>query len=404
MDEKLTVNDETTKQEDIKSALYSEAWEQETEKKERDFLPPYFLQNYLYSGNQEILSQAEEFVDMDQWKSWNRMIMIETDKNFFDSGERFFLEALSDTIHRKFYYLNIGATQSLLFFSDVYCDYFLVARQIYQFLKQKYIGGFYVGVSRHFEKMQEMPTVLEELEKLLEGKFYNSQKNVFSEDEEEQYRRPTESQDSQIMQKISEDIRRKDPEQLREHFRILADKYREKNKHSAMYVKFVFSSVIQELCQDQQFAEERKLEREVEKLYRCSNMDEVLALTEGSIAQFEELLEYSMKELRGKIPAVKSYVYEHYGENLGIDMLADRFDLSPGYLSYLFKKETGISLKRFIRVFRMEKAGELLCTTDKNIVQISKAVGFSNVSYFYRSFWRYYGCSPESYRKTTDKK
>lgn len=401
MNKVLIVDDERIEREDIKCLFSPEFQEQEKEKKECDFLVQYFLQNYLYTGSQEILNKAEEIVDLEQWKSWHRILMIETDKNFFDSGEKLFSETLMDIIHRKFYYLNMGATQSLLFFSDIYCDYLLVAKHVYQFLKQKYIGGFYVGVSRHFEEIQEMPTVLDELEELLEGKFYNSEKHVFSKDEEEEYRRPTESQDSQIMQKISEDIRRKNPEQLRKHFRILADKYREKNKYSAMYIKFVFSSVIQELYQENQFAGERRLEQEIDRLYRCNNMSEVLALTENNITQFEEFLERSMKESKGGVAAVKNYVYQHYGENLGIEMLAEKVHLSSGYLSYIFKKETGMNLNRFIRVFRMEKAKEFLGTTNMKVVQVSEAVGFSNVSYFCRSFREYYGRTPESYRKRT---
>lgn len=82
-------------------------------------------------------------------------------------------------------------------------------------------------------------------------------------------------------------------------------------------------------------------------------------------------------------------------------MLAEKVYLSSGYLSFIFKKETGMNLNRFIRVFRMEKAKELLCSTNMKVAQVSEKVGFSNVSYFCRSFREYYGSSPESYRKGT---
>jgi len=60
--------------------------------------------------------------------------------------------------------------------------------------------------------------------------------------------------------------------------------------------------------------------------------------------------------------------------------------LSPGYLSAVFKEETGVTLNRFIREVRMEKAKELLETTNMKISGIAKEVGFSNNSYFCRSF------------------
>ena len=99
--------------------------------------------------------------------------------------------------------------------------------------------------------------------------------------------------------------------------------------------------------------------------------------------------------------AVKNYIYQHYGEDLSLEMLAEKVYLSSGYLSFIFKKETGMNLNRFIRVFRMEKAKELLCSTNMKVAQVSEKVGFSNVSYFCRSFREYYGSSPESYRKGT---
>ena len=99
--------------------------------------------------------------------------------------------------------------------------------------------------------------------------------------------------------------------------------------------------------------------------------------------------------------AVKNYIYQHYEEDLNLEMLAEKVYLSSGYLSFIFKKETGMNLNRFIRVFRMEKAKELLCSTNMKVAQVSEQVGFANVSYFCRSFREYYGSSPESYRKGT---
>ena len=80
-------------------------------------------------------------------------------------------------------------------------------------------------------------------------------------------------------------------------------------------------------------------------------------------------------------------------------MLAERVYLSAGYLSAVFKEETGMNLNRFIREVRMNKAKEMLADTNMKITQIAKAVGFSNTSYFCRSFREYFGNSPESCRR-----
>ena len=201
------------------------------------------------------------------------------------------------------------------------------------------------------------------------------------------------------MEKISEDISRKYVEPLKKHFECLVKKYENDTRFSAMYVKFVFSNVIQELFQENQFSEERKLDHEVERLYSCTNLKQILAITQENIKEYEEFLERSMSESRDEVAAVKNYIYNHYAEDLNLETLAEKVYLSSGYLSFIFKKETGMNLNRFIRVFRMEKAKELLCTTNMKVAMVSEKVGFANSSYFCRSFREYYGSSPESYRK-----
>lgn len=82
------------------------------------------------------------------------------------------------------------------------------------------------------------------------------------------------------MEKISEDISRKDVKQLWSHFRSLASKYQSNTQFSAMYVKFVFSNVIRELFQENRFAGEHRLDLEVDHLYGCSTIQEIIEVTE----------------------------------------------------------------------------------------------------------------------------
>ena len=369
--------------------------------KEKNFLHQYFLQNYLYSGSREILNRAAELIDLEKWEGWHCAILIESSQVFFDTAEEKFQEELQKELHRKFFYLNLNARQSLLLFQDVYCDYQLVANHIYSFLKRNYRNHFYLAVSRKFEGYECLPDILNQLEQQMEEEFYHPEKHIYSSDEDTLNLSVGEVQDSQLMQMISEDISRKDTELLRRHFECLNQKYHDNTQYSAMYIKFVFSNVIQELYQENQFSGERRLEQEVERLYSCQNIMEIIKVTEDNISEYEKFLEQSMSESRNEVATVKKYIYQHYDEDLNLEMLAEKVYLSSGYLSFIFKKETGMNLNRFIRVFRMEKAKEFLCNTNMKVAQVSEKVGFANVSYFCRSFREYYGSSPESYRKGT---
>lgn len=382
--------------------IYEKREKESQEIRKQNFLQQYFLQNYLYSGKKEVLEKAEELIDLNKWNGWHCAILIETETAFFDQAEENFTEELQKELRRVFFYINLNERQSLLFFQDVYCDYLLVANHLYTFLKRNYMVRFYLSVSRKFEGYECLPEVLGQLEQQMEEKFYHPEKHIFSCEDEHLKMVSGEVQDSQLMQMISEDISRKDTEQLWKHFECLKEKYRHNSQFSAMYIKFVFSNVIQELFQENQFSDDRRLEKEIDRLYTCQNIMEILEVTEENIREYEKFLERSMNESRNEVAAVKNYIYQHYGEDLNLEMLAEKVYLSSGYLSFIFKKETGMNLNRFIKVFRMEKATELLRNTNMKVAQVSEKVGFSNVSYFCRSFREYYGSSPESYRKGTE--
>ena len=83
------------------------------------------------------------------------------------------------------------------------------------------------------------------------------------------------------------------------------------------------------------------------------------------------------------------------------DILAEKLELSKDYIAKLFRGRSGMTISEYTTLLKMEKAKELLCSTNMKVAQVSEKVGFSNVSYFCRSFREYYGSSPESYRKGT---
>lgn len=371
------------------------------EEKEKNFLQQYFLQSYIYSGKEEILEKAGEMVEIEQWDQWHCAILVETDQSFFDVAPDSLPDEIQEELRRNFFYLNLNTRQSLLLFADVYCDYELVAKQIYLLLKRAYHVRFHLAVSRKFEGHTSLPEILGQLEQEMEEKFYHPETHVFTSEDDGARQVNAETQDSHFMQKISEDISRKDVEQLWKHFNCLAEKYQKNTQFSAMYVKFVFSNVIQELFQENQFSEERRLDREIDRLYSCNDIGQILEITIENIKDYQSFIEKSMSGSRDEVAAVKSYIYQHYTEDLSLETLSEKVYLSSGYLSFIFKKETGMNLNRFIRVVRMEKAKELLCSTNMKVAQASEQVGIPNVSYFCRSFREYYGSSPESYRKGT---
>jgi len=81
-----------------------------------------------------------------------------------------------------------------------------------------------------------------------------------------------------------------------------------------------------------------------------------------------------------------------------VQYFAERVHLSANYLSDLLKKETGRGAKDHINDFLVEKAKDLLLTTDDSISQIAYSLGFNYPHYFSRLFKSRTGMTPQGYR------
>ena len=95
--------------------------------------------------------------------------------------------------------------------------------------------------------------------------------------------------------------------------------------------------------------------------------------------------------------AVK-FLESHYSRKMTLDALMLHMGYGRTQLFHLFKQHTGLSPNEYLVRFRIKEAKEMLANSDKSVVAIAKAVGFSSTSYFRSVFLKYEGKKPESYK------
>lgn len=137
-----------------------------------------------------------------------------------------------------------------------------------------------------------------------------------------------------------------------------------------------------------------------QKMYAAVNEKEMKHLIETLIIEYCEGIK-SIKE-KNYSPAVRTaanYIWMHLGEDLTQERLAGISAVSPGYLSRLFKKETGSTLSKYIAGQRCKKAAELLEQTTLPIQEISRYVGCLDNNYFVKVFRSFYSMTPSEYRQ-----
>jgi len=81
-----------------------------------------------------------------------------------------------------------------------------------------------------------------------------------------------------------------------------------------------------------------------------------------------------------------------------VKYLSEQVNLSPGYLSDLLKKETGLSAQDHIHRMIIEEAKDQLKQTERSVSEVAYSLGFEYPQYFSRLFKQKTGLSPAEYR------
>lgn len=91
-----------------------------------------------------------------------------------------------------------------------------------------------------------------------------------------------------------------------------------------------------------------------------------------------------------------AYINKNLGKKLTVNSVAEHCNLSPDYLSHLFKTEMGVNLSSYINHQKLELSQTLLWEGYDN-EKICYTLGFSSQSHFISSFKKEYGITPGEY-------
>ncbi|MBQ7076227.1 MAG: helix-turn-helix transcriptional regulator [Clostridia bacterium] len=92
-------------------------------------------------------------------------------------------------------------------------------------------------------------------------------------------------------------------------------------------------------------------------------------------------------------------IYENIQEPPTAEELAKEFSLSISRFLHLFREVSGQSYTEFLTSLRMEKARDILLSTNMSVKDIAEYVGIYDQNYFSRCFRKNVGMSPSEYRK-----
>ena len=105
-----------------------------------------------------------------------------------------------------------------------------------------------------------------------------------------------------------------------------------------------------------------------------------------------------------KMYQIAEYIQAHSSEILTLPMIAERFSISPYYLSHQFPAVFGISLTKHLQIVRVRNALQMLGYTGSSIHDVIQNCGFSSASQFSRIFRAVCSMSPSEFRNLSPQK
>lgn len=155
-------------------------------------------------------------------------------------------------------------------------------------------------------------------------------------------------------------------------------------------------------------AEQRKMPTEdvsklspmtYEQLRRVQTIDEIQELLYDALRVYREICHRGKPSKNAKIiDAAKNYLLTHYHEEVSLDQIAKHLFIHPIYFCTLFKKETGETYNHFLTQIRLDKAFELLRSSELQVQEVSSMVGYKSPKHFTRLFKKQFGILPKDYR------
>lgn len=387
--------------------VLQELEEEKLENSKQETSKQYMIEHILYllvngTALSEIQSNFGTLLDLDFLHEYKKMMLIETDRDFFGEKGADFVDTLINEVSTKFQYLNLNLRQSILIFKECDVQFVDIAHHIYHVMKTKYQEQGYFAIGSDIKQADELNEKLDELERLMENKFYVTNTYVFGTHEEVDADIMFPSQDDSLMKQMHQDIKMKDISSLEEHMEQLCEKYQNNKGYSQIYIKFIFCNLLKDIYDNIPNQTETQLNKEIDILYQSTEFSNVKAIVTRNVELLKGVFQQNPQMYHREIEYIKQYIYDNYDKELGVEQLADKVSLAPSYLSHIFKKETGQNLSKFIKAYRMEMAKKMLEETHDKIVTISYAVGYVNVSYFCQSFREYFGVSPQKFRMQGD--
>ncbi|MCY9693581.1 helix-turn-helix domain-containing protein [Paenibacillus alginolyticus] len=332
-----------------------------------------------------------------------RMLILDSRSRFFDRLDPDLERQLAEKVRRGFDFIHLNEFQGLLLV-EAFADESLEAltelgQQLIRWFQDKYGREICIVISGLVDDVKQLYKEYHAMETMLENKFFFDEGTVLLSNRTSFATGDVAAAVNDALEELTLNIQRSRYDIARLRFEQLFDALQDSDHYSVIYVKYVCSDIVKAIFDASAKKNTDKFKMNLEHIYRTTKLNDLRKVVLSILGENESSGGTGVEAMPKAIEEVVRIIESEYNTDLSLESLAERIYLSPSYLSYLFKKQKGISINKFITLYRMERAKELLRSSNRKIVDIGLDVGYSNFPYFSSLFKNHYGKTPSQFRE-----
>lgn len=116
----------------------------------------------------------------------------------------------------------------------------------------------------------------------------------------------------------------------------------------------------------------------------------------------QDIYRFQMLSKYPQFSVILSYIHSSLDKEVTLNEMADLCNMSPGYITRIFKRYYGIGAVDYAHLIKIVRARLYLSCTELSISDISYSLGYNDPGYFGKVFKKYEGVTPSAYKKGND--
>lgn len=268
-------------------------------------------------------------------------------------------------------------------------------------LRDKGRGDVFISISNPFQGADMLYTVKNSLDYEISKRFYLKNRWVFLQEESPdanpgRFELSRTFEIKLLMQEMDDCLKRREQDRLLE----LIIRFFSVNDTDIRVLRYSACRIIEKLSEVYDF---ELMEADIKNISEAVNAEVLCSFVQEQFYAHQENSSGESLLNINRMEQIRKLIEENYAGNIGLVWLAEKLDLSPGYLSSLIRRETGENFMSYLTQVRIRHAA-LLLQGDGRIGDIAAKVGYLGTPYFSTIFKNIMGITPAKYRERFQKK